>query len=147
MSSSISHKRRRGLHPAGVEGDGGDSESEASGEAPPLPTPVQFGGRFEEDYELGDQLGRGTFSVVRRCIHRRSGVARAVKIIDTRRFRLSSSFRSVSVLDEVRMCQACIACGMQAVILLMHCRLAGAHFAVASPLEDYPDIRGVRPSP
>lgn len=31
---------------------------------------------------------------------------RAVKIIDTRRFRLSSAFRSVSVLDEVRILQA-----------------------------------------
>ena len=69
--------------------------------------PVQFGpGRFEDEYVLGEQLGRGTFSVVRRCTNRRTGAARAVKIIDTRRFRLSSTFRSVSVLDEVRILQA-----------------------------------------
>jgi hypothetical protein len=103
MSDAISHKRRRGLRAA--EGDGADSESEGGStplDVPSLPAAVQFGGRFEDDYELGTQLGRGTFSVVRRCIHRRTGVARAVKIIDTQRFRLSSSFRTVSVLDEVR---------------------------------------------
>jgi serine/threonine protein kinase len=107
MSAIISNKRRRGLPPG--DGDGAESESEVSSpiaEAPALPQPVVLGGRFEDDYELGDQLGRGTFSIVRRCIHRKSGVARAVKIIDTRRFRLAPSFRTVSVLDEVRILQS-----------------------------------------
>ena len=84
-----------------------ESESEGPQEVAAAPAPVRFGpGRFEDEYELGEQLGRGTFSVVRRCVHRRTGTMRAVKIIDTRRFRLSSAFRSVSVLDEVRILQA-----------------------------------------
>ena len=105
----MSNKRRRAVGPSGQAGSGDESESESTSDAPipPTPTPIRFGpGKFEDEYELGDQLGRGTFSVVRRCTHRRTGALRAVKIIDTRRFRLSSTFRSVSVLDEVRILQA-----------------------------------------
>jgi len=70
---------------------------------PSVPSSVEISERaFEEDYVIGDELGRGAFSIVRRCTHRATGQVRAVKIIDTRRFRLSHTFRATSVLDEVR---------------------------------------------
>ena len=69
---------------------------------PHTPSAIEFAGEFENDWTLGEQLGRGTFSVVYRCTRRDgSGESAAVKIIDTRRFRLSSAFRATSVLDEV----------------------------------------------
>ena len=37
---------------------------------------------IEVDYEIGKQLGEGRFSIVKSCIHKKSGVERAVKIID-----------------------------------------------------------------
>ena len=36
---------------------------------------------FEEDYHVEGILGEGTYSVVRRCINKANGAARAVKII------------------------------------------------------------------
>lgn len=41
---------------------------------------------FTDDYALGDALGHGTFSVVRRCVHRATGEVRAVKIVNVARF-------------------------------------------------------------
>ena len=37
---------------------------------------------IEVDYEIGKQLGEGRFSIVKSCIHKKTGVERAVKIID-----------------------------------------------------------------
>ena len=37
--------------------------------------------RLEDDYEVRDLIGEGTAGTVRRAIHRRTGVARAVKVI------------------------------------------------------------------
>ncbi|CAE7741191.1 SIK2, partial [Symbiodinium sp. KB8] len=49
-----------------------------------------------------ESIGRGTFSVVRKCRHLATGDVRAVKCIDTHRFRLSASFDSDRLLEEVR---------------------------------------------
>ncbi|XP_055340481.1 ribosomal protein S6 kinase alpha-2-like isoform X2 [Paramacrobiotus metropolitanus] len=38
--------------------------------------------RFTDDYELKEQIGEGSFSTCRRCIHKTTGVEYAVKIID-----------------------------------------------------------------
>eukprot|EP01138_Halocafeteria_seosinensis_P002850 gb/GECG01002911.1/.p1 GENE.gb/GECG01002911.1/~~gb/GECG01002911.1/.p1 ORF type:complete len:1327 (+),score=183.78 gb/GECG01002911.1/:1-3981(+) len=57
---------------------------------------------FHDDYELGDVIGRGTFSVVRTCTHRENGEQRAVKCIDTKRFRLSQNWKQSRLLDEVQ---------------------------------------------
>ena len=37
---------------------------------------------IEDDYVLGKELGRGRFSVVMECVHKRTGVRCAVKIIE-----------------------------------------------------------------
>lgn len=72
----------------------------------PLPhmrSTIDIAHRFEDDYELGPMLGRGTFSVVHRCMDKRTGEYRAVKILDTKRFQLNPSFRgSNAIFDEVR---------------------------------------------
>lgn len=73
---------------------------------PHVPTEVSFSGRLEDDYVVGPELGHGTYSTVRSAVHRATGAARAVKIIDTRRFRLGTSFRRENVLDEVRIMRA-----------------------------------------
>lgn len=95
--------------PADVPGSGiKDSEANALSIrrphlAPPnVPSEIELSTRFEDDYEIGEQLGRGTFSVVRKCTYRATGEQRAVKVIDVKRFRLGSTFRATSVLDEVR---------------------------------------------
>lgn len=46
-------------------------------------------------------LKRGPYSVVRRCIHRQTGVQYAVKIVDVARFTLSPGFSSEDPLSEV----------------------------------------------
>jgi len=40
------------------------------------------GGKIEDNYDVGDELGRGAFSVVKRCRHKRSGVDYAIKFIE-----------------------------------------------------------------
>ena len=48
------------------------------------PEPIVFDStqrRLEQDYEVRDLLGEGTAGLVRRAIHRRTGEARAVKVI------------------------------------------------------------------
>lgn len=79
---------------------------------------VEFSGSsFDADYEVGEVLGHGTFSIVRRCVHRATGVMRAVKIIDTTKFRLAHAYKSAGqtglprslgsqILDEVRILRA-----------------------------------------
>ena len=68
----------------------------------PSSTPIDLLGAFEDDYELGDELGRGAMSIVRRARHRVTGEWRAVKIVDTGRFRLIPGYTIEHVLSEVR---------------------------------------------
>ena len=65
---------------------------------------VVFGENFHVDYKLvnGTILGKGAFSVVYLCRHLASGSLRALKVINTRRFRLGRSFSPARLLDEVR---------------------------------------------
>jgi len=39
-------------------------------------------GKFTADYELNEGIGKGTFSVCHRCVHKLNGIEYAVKIID-----------------------------------------------------------------
>uniref|UniRef100_A0A803KGF5 Calcium/calmodulin-dependent serine protein kinase (MAGUK family) n=1 Tax=Xenopus tropicalis TaxID=8364 RepID=A0A803KGF5_XENTR len=41
---------------------------------------------FEDVYELCEVIGKGPFSVVRRCINRETGQQFAVKIVDVAKF-------------------------------------------------------------
>jgi calcium/calmodulin-dependent protein kinase (CaM kinase) II len=41
--------------------------------------------KFSDNYEVKDELGKGAFSVVRRCIQKATGMEFAAKIINTRK--------------------------------------------------------------
>uniref|UniRef100_A0A671TBB7 Peripheral plasma membrane protein CASK n=1 Tax=Sinocyclocheilus anshuiensis TaxID=1608454 RepID=A0A671TBB7_9TELE len=57
---------------------------------------------FEDVYELCEVIGKGPFSVVRRCINRETGQQFAVKIVDVAKFTsspgLSTEVDSMCVL-------------------------------------------------
>ena len=57
---------------------------------------------FQNEYELMEIIGRGTFSVVKKCRHRHNGEIRAVKCIDTKKFKLSQNWKQSRLLDEVQ---------------------------------------------
>ena len=72
---------------------------------PPLqhvPSTIEMGANFDADYILGKELGRGSFSVVYECTNRNNGEKRAVKVIESKRFKLSTTFKAQNILDEVR---------------------------------------------
>jgi len=71
-------------------------------QAMPRPLRIIRDHAFTDDYELLESIGRGTFSVVRKCKHLASGQLRAVKCIDTHRFRLNPTFDPEALLAEVR---------------------------------------------
>uniref|UniRef100_A0A8C0J1S4 Calcium/calmodulin dependent serine protein kinase n=1 Tax=Chelonoidis abingdonii TaxID=106734 RepID=A0A8C0J1S4_CHEAB len=54
---------------------------------------------FEDVYELCEVIGKGPFSVVRRCINRETGQQFAVKIVDVAKF-TSSPGLSTEVLTS-----------------------------------------------
>jgi calcium/calmodulin-dependent serine protein kinase len=41
---------------------------------------------FDDVYDLCEEIGRGPFSIVRRCIHRQTGQQFAAKIVDVAKF-------------------------------------------------------------
>ncbi|PRD35700.1 UNVERIFIED_CONTAM: CaMKII [Trichonephila clavipes] len=41
--------------------------------------------RFSDNYELKEELGKGAFSIVRRCVQKQSGLEFAAKIINTKK--------------------------------------------------------------
>ena len=55
---------------------------------------------FHQDFELLAPIGRGTFSEVFSCRARATGAPCAVKIVDTKRFKLMPSFRPESIVAE-----------------------------------------------
>jgi len=42
------------------------------------------GGKIDDNYDVGDEIGRGAFSVVKKCRHKRSGTDFAIKFIEKR---------------------------------------------------------------
>ncbi|XP_028967249.1 calcium/calmodulin-dependent protein kinase type II alpha chain [Galendromus occidentalis] len=65
--------------------------------APPTPTT-----RFSDNYELKEELGKGAFSIVRRCVQKSSGLEFAAKIINTKKL----SARDFQKLErEARICR------------------------------------------
>ncbi|GBM40186.1 Calcium/calmodulin-dependent protein kinase type II alpha chain [Araneus ventricosus] len=41
--------------------------------------------RFSDNYELKEELGKGAFSIVRRCVQKNTGLEFAAKIINTKK--------------------------------------------------------------
>jgi len=58
--------------------------------------------KFSDNYELKDELGKGAFSIVRKCVQRSTGLEFAAKIINTKKL----SQRDFQKLDrEARICR------------------------------------------
>lgn len=58
--------------------------------------------RFSDNYDLKEELGKGAFSIVRRCVQKSTGIEFAAKIINTRKL----SPRDFSKLErEARICR------------------------------------------
>ncbi|CAH3030107.1 unnamed protein product [Porites evermanni] len=72
---------------------------------------------FHETYELKEELGKGAFSIVRRCVHKETKVEYAAKIINTRKL----SSRDLQKLErEARICR-----------LLKHANIVRLHASIA----------------
>jgi len=62
----------------------------------------QVSSKFTENYELKEELGKGAFSVVKRCVQRHTGLEFAAKIINTKKL----SARDFQKLErEARICR------------------------------------------
>jgi len=58
--------------------------------------------RFSDNYELKEELGKGAFSIVRRCVQKSTGLEFAAKIINTKKL----SARDFQKLErEARICR------------------------------------------
>ncbi|XP_061935477.1 peripheral plasma membrane protein CASK isoform X6 [Apis cerana] len=59
---------------------------------------------FDEVYELCEIIGKGPFSVVRKCIHRQTGQTFAVKIVDVAKFTSSPGLSTNDLKREATIC-------------------------------------------
>nr|XP_029715985.1 peripheral plasma membrane protein CASK isoform X2 [Aedes albopictus] len=59
---------------------------------------------FDDVYELCEVIGRGPFSIVRRCIHRESNQQFAVKIVDVAKFTASPGLSTADLKREATIC-------------------------------------------
>ncbi|XP_052462302.1 peripheral plasma membrane protein CASK isoform X7 [Carassius gibelio] len=59
---------------------------------------------FEDVYELCEVIGKGPFSVVRRCINRETGQQSAVKIVDVAKFTSSPGLSTEDLKREASIC-------------------------------------------
>lgn len=59
---------------------------------------------FDDVYELAEEIGRGPFSIVRRCIHRQTGQEFAVKIVDVAKFTSSPGLSTDDLKREATIC-------------------------------------------
>ncbi|XP_063243812.1 peripheral plasma membrane protein CASK isoform X3 [Bacillus rossius redtenbacheri] len=59
---------------------------------------------FDDVYELCEIIGKGPFSVVRRCVHRHSSHQFAVKIVDVARFTSSPGLSTADLKREATIC-------------------------------------------
>jgi calcium/calmodulin-dependent protein kinase (CaM kinase) II len=58
--------------------------------------------RFSDNYDLREELGKGAFSIVRRCVQKSTGLEFAAKIINTKKL----SQRDFQKLErEARICR------------------------------------------
>jgi len=60
---------------------------------------------FPSRFELQEQIGKGTFSVIRRCFDKRGDRVCAVKIVDTAKMSSSSGLSEEDLQREARICQ------------------------------------------
>lgn len=60
---------------------------------------------FPPRFELQEQIGKGTFSVIRRCFDKRSDRVCAVKIVDVAKMTSSSGLTEEDLQREARICQ------------------------------------------
>ncbi|XP_018580227.1 peripheral plasma membrane protein CASK [Anoplophora glabripennis] len=59
---------------------------------------------FDDVYDLCEEIGRGPFSVVRRCIHRQTGQQFAAKIVDVAKFTSSPGLSTDDLKREATIC-------------------------------------------
>lgn len=59
---------------------------------------------FDDVYELCEIIGKGPFSVVRRCVHRQTGQQFAVKVVDVARFTSSPGLCTEDLKREATIC-------------------------------------------
>ncbi|XP_033241660.1 peripheral plasma membrane protein CASK isoform X4 [Drosophila pseudoobscura] len=59
---------------------------------------------FDDVYELCEVIGKGPFSIVRRCIHRESSQQFAVKIVDVAKFTASPGLSTADLKREATIC-------------------------------------------
>uniref|UniRef100_A0ABD2W393 Peripheral plasma membrane protein CASK n=1 Tax=Trichogramma kaykai TaxID=54128 RepID=A0ABD2W393_9HYME len=59
---------------------------------------------FDDVYELGEIIGKGPFSVVRKCIHRQTEQTFAVKIVDVAKFTSSPGLSTADLKREATIC-------------------------------------------
>ncbi|XP_050294146.1 peripheral plasma membrane protein CASK isoform X3 [Anthonomus grandis grandis] len=59
---------------------------------------------FDDVYDLCEEIGRGPFSIVRRCIHRQTGQQFAVKIVDVAKFTSSPGLSTNDLKREATIC-------------------------------------------
>ncbi|BFF91404.1 peripheral plasma membrane protein CASK [Drosophila madeirensis] len=59
---------------------------------------------FDDVYELCEVIGKGPFSIVRRCIHRESNQQFAVKIVDVAKFTASPGLSTADLKREATIC-------------------------------------------
>lgn len=59
---------------------------------------------FDDVYDLCEEIGRGPFSIVRRCIHRQTGQQFAAKIVDVAKFTSSPGLSTNDLKREATIC-------------------------------------------
>ncbi|XP_045461398.1 peripheral plasma membrane protein CASK isoform X2 [Harmonia axyridis] len=59
---------------------------------------------FDDVYELCEEIGRGPFSIVRRCLHRQTAQEFAVKVVDVGKFTSSPGLTTEDLKREATIC-------------------------------------------
>ncbi len=61
-------------------------------------TPIELTGKMS-DYTVGREIGKGSYAVVKQCIHKASGTKMAIKIYE--KYKLLDSTRRAAVKREI----------------------------------------------
>ena len=59
--------------------------------------------KFTDNYELKEELGKGAFSVVKRCVQRHTGLEFAAKIINTKKLSARGTLLHVTLYQRYNM--------------------------------------------